>query len=134
MSRYFKELASRFDSGFDQTETAPVSPDKLTPPHGYVLVARIQDITVGCGSLRCFPAYAEIKRMWVDRAVRGTGVGSQLLVALETLARKSGAKVIRLDTNKALREAQRLYCRNGYSEVERFNDEPYADLWFEKTL
>ena len=41
---------------------------------------------------------------------------------------------VRLETNRSLVEAIRLYRENGYSEVERFNDEPYADHWFEKEL
>ena len=35
---------------------------------------------------------------------------------------------------KSLTEAIKLYHDNGYREVERFNDEPYADHWFEKVL
>jgi ribosomal protein S18 acetylase RimI-like enzyme len=41
---------------------------------------------------------------------------------------------VRLDTNKALPEALRLYRSAGYREIARFNDNPYAHHWFEKTL
>jgi hypothetical protein len=41
---------------------------------------------------------------------------------------------LRLETNRALTEAIGLYRAAGYREVEAFNDEPYADHWFEKTL
>jgi hypothetical protein len=33
-----------------------------------------------------------------------------------------------------LTEAINLYRSAGYSEVAAFNDEPYADHWFEKRL
>jgi ribosomal protein S18 acetylase RimI-like enzyme len=33
-----------------------------------------------------------------------------------------------------LTEAQALYRSAGYREIARFNDNPYADLWFEKVL
>lgn len=36
------------------------------------------------------------------------------------------------EANRSLHEAQALYRRNGYREVPAFNDEPYADHWFEK--
>jgi hypothetical protein len=42
-----------------------------------------------------------------------------------------------LDTCLAARaqaEAISLYRSSGYVEVEPFNDEPYADHWFEKRL
>jgi ribosomal protein S18 acetylase RimI-like enzyme len=41
---------------------------------------------------------------------------------------------VRLETNRALTEAIGLYRAQGYREVERFDDEPYAHHWFEKRL
>ena len=43
-------------------------------------------------------------------------------------------KTLRLDTNRALTEAHALYRSEGYREIARFNDNPYADHWFEKRL
>ena len=54
--------------------------------------------------------------------------------ALQRLARETGALTIRLDTNRVLHEAIRLYRSAGYREVPRFSDEPYAHHWFEKPL
>jgi hypothetical protein len=42
--------------------------------------------------------------------------------------------VVRLDTNGALTEAIALYARSGYAEIERYNDNPYAQRFFEKPL
>lgn len=39
-----------------------------------------------------------------------------------------------LETNRALLEAYGFYTSSGYREVAPFNDEPYADHWFEKRL
>ena len=39
-----------------------------------------------------------------------------------------------LDTNRTLTEAVALYARAGYTEIERYNDNPYAEAWFEKAL
>ena len=52
----------------------------------------------------------------------------------EAAARELGFRVVRLDTNRALVEARRLYLADGYREIEAFNDSPYADHWFEKAL
>jgi len=46
----------------------------------------------------------------------------------------SGARTARLETNRTLTEAIGLYRASGYREVAAFNDEPYAQHWFEKTL
>jgi ribosomal protein S18 acetylase RimI-like enzyme len=72
--------------------------------------------------------------MWVSPRARGHGLGRRLLVELEEHARRGGATVVRLETNRALTEAIRLYRASGYQEVPRFNDEPYAHHWFEKRL
>ena len=39
---------------------------------------------------------------------------------------------LQLETKDVLREAIGLYTSAGYREVPPFNDEPYADHWFEK--
>jgi hypothetical protein len=56
------------------------------------------------------------------------------LRTLEAAARGKGLKTLRLDTNRALIEAHALYRSEGYQEIARFNDNPYADHWFEKQL
>jgi hypothetical protein len=43
-------------------------------------------------------------------------------------------EVVRLETNAALSQAIALYRGAGYREVAAFNDERYADHWFEKRL
>jgi ribosomal protein S18 acetylase RimI-like enzyme len=108
----------------------------MRPPNGAFLAALDDDGTaVGCGALKLHgDAPAELKRMWVDRSTRGTGLGRALLVALEEHARAHGAKGVRLETNRSLVEAIAMYRSAGYREVDAFNDERYADHWFEKDL
>lgn len=72
--------------------------------------------------------------MWVAPEARGAGVGKALLAFLEDRARARGAVRLVLDTNKSLAEARTLYARAGYREIARYNDNPYADFWFEKRL
>jgi hypothetical protein len=43
-------------------------------------------------------------------------------------------RCLRLDTNRALTTAIRLYRATGWHEVPAFNAEPYAHHWFEKPL
>jgi DNA-binding MarR family transcriptional regulator/GNAT superfamily N-acetyltransferase len=132
---YFAELDTRFDAGFDPSQSISADADELIEPAGLLLVARLRDEPVGCGALKLRGAApAEIKRMWVAPTARGLGVGRRILSALEQHARRRGATVVRLETNKTLREATTLYRSAGYVEVDRFNDEPYAHHWLEKAL
>ena len=107
----------------------------MRPPAGLFLVATLHGEPVGCGALKLHnPEPAELKRMWVADAARGLGLGRRLLGELERRAAALGATSIRLETNRALTEAIALYRSAGYREVAAFNDERYADHWFEKQL
>jgi GNAT superfamily N-acetyltransferase len=132
---YYRELAQRFDAGFDPARSLTAADSELTPPAGVLLVATLHGEPVGCGGLKLHPcAPAELKRMWVAPAVRGLGLGRRLLTELEARAADGGASAIRLETNGTLSEAITMYRSAGYREVPAFNDEPYAHHWFEKTL
>jgi len=52
----------------------------------------------------------------------------------ENAARNLSVKILRLDTNSALTEALQLYRSTGWTAIDRFNDDPYPDLFFEKQL
>ena len=135
MRAYFRELARRFDDGFDAAVALPVRDDELVPPAGLLLVATLHAEPVGCASLKFHGREpAEIKRLWVAPSARGLGLGRRLLVELETHARKRRVPAVRLDTNRNLTEAIAMYRANGYREVPAFNAEPYAHHWFEKDL
>lgn len=132
---YFREIAERFDDGFDPALSAPTADAEFTPPAGVFLLATLASEPVGCGAVKLHPgAPAEIKRLWVSDAVRGLGLGRRLLTELEQHAAVRGWTAVRLDTNRSLAEAIRLYRTSGYREVARFNTERYADHWFEKPI
>jgi DNA-binding MarR family transcriptional regulator len=132
---YFDELDRRSDTGFDPAAGVSAEPHELTPPAGCLLIAYLHGEPVGCGAVKHHPGEpSEIKRMWVSPAARGLGLGRRLLAELEARAGGSGARMTRLETNRALVEAIALYRSAGYREVPAFNDEPFADHWFEKEL
>jgi DNA-binding MarR family transcriptional regulator len=132
---YLDELRQRFDGGFDPARSPSAEPAELVPPAGLFLLARLDGEPVGCGALKAGgDGIGEIKRMWVASSARGLGVALRLLDALEAQAAAWRRQALRLDTNRALVEARALYLRNGYREIAAYNDNPYADHWFEKRL
>ena len=135
LREYFAELDRRFEAGFDPTTSLPAEPDEMRPPAGLFLVATLHGEPVGCGALKFHgDEPTELKRIWVASSVRGLGVGRQLLQELELRAVELGSSTIRLETNRTLEEAIALYRSAGYREVAAFNDERYANHWFEKRL
>ena len=88
---------------------------------------------VGCGGVyRHDDRTAEIKRMLLDRTLRGLGTGKCLLAELKAVAHGMGCSGVVLDTNATLEEAIAMYV--GYEPTDRYNENPYAELWFSKRI
>jgi uroporphyrinogen-III synthase len=133
VAAYVAELHQRFPDGFQPGDDDAA--DELRPPSGAFVVARLGGEVVGCGGLRTIgDGVGEVKRMWVAPAARGRGVGRALLAELEQRARRLGHSAIRLDTNATLTEAMALYEGAGYRSIDRYNDNPYAQRFYERTL
>jgi GNAT superfamily N-acetyltransferase len=135
LGQYFAELAERFEEPFDAGRTLPADAADLVPPAGAFLLARVGGRPAGCGALKTLaPGVGEIMRMWVGRAHRGLGIGAGILDGLEEQAGRLGHRTVRLYTNRSLAEAKAMYRAHGYREIPRYNDDPYANHWFEKQL
>ncbi|CUR59911.1 GCN5-related N-acetyltransferase [metagenome] len=127
---YFDELDRVFTDGFDPG-VSPARPHPRT-----TFVAAVSDgEPVACGVLLPLAdGFAEIKRMWVHGEWRGLGLGGRMLRRLEEEARSQGYRGVRLDTNGALETAISMYAAAGYRQIERYNDNPYAERFFEKVF
>lgn len=80
--------------------------------------------------------YGELKRMYVRPALRGRGLGRQLLERLAAHARANGVKVLRLETGIHQVEALGLYESFGFQRRGPFGtyrDDPLS-LYLEKHL
>jgi DNA-binding MarR family transcriptional regulator len=127
IAAYFAELDARSGGGFDPATSRPARPDLL-------LLAYRGEEAVACGGVTHHDGWSEVKRVWVADAARGLGLARRLMSALEEDAIRNGNAVVRLDTNRHLVEARALYLSLGYREIHAFNDEVFADHWFEKRL
>ena len=134
VAAYFRELDETFEGGFDAA--AGVADEQtLGGATGRFLVAVSGGEVVGCGGLQSLADdVGEIKRMWVHRDWRGLGLAGRLLRRLEEESAALGHQVVRLDTNSSLADAMAMYRAAGYVEIPRYNDNPYPDHWFEKSL
>jgi len=135
LEAYYAELAERFEEGFEVSLSRDPDAVDMRPPRGAFLVASSDGLPVGCVGLKGDGAQmGEVKRLWVAPHARGFGLAKRLMRAVEDEARALSMRVLRLDTNRALPEAYALYKRDGWAEIDRFNDDPYPDHFFEKRL
>ena len=98
--------------------------DKHARPKGIILLAELDGVPVGCGMYhRIGEGDAEIKRVYVRDAARGTGAGLTLSRALIDKARADGYQRILLDTSRQFVHAQKLYEKLGFQARG-----PYSEL------
>jgi len=126
----------REGAGIDlDEEIAKGPPGDLAPPNGVFLLALADGEPAGLGGVRHLDTdVAEVKSMYVAPAYRGTGLGRRILARLDGIAEQHGCRAVRLDTSDYLTPAVGLYRSAGYREVPAYNENPKADLWFERVL
>ena len=108
------ELIARY--GFLDDGEIGLTADMFDRPAGTFLVARARDAgpPVGGVGLR---AIGEVRRLWVDPAWRGRGIGRALMDALEHAARDLGHVTLRLATGDRQPEAVALYEATGWERI-----------------
>ncbi len=135
LENYYAELSARFETGFDVNLSADPEASAMMAPRGIFLLAMSDGLPLGCVGVKATPKdYAEIKRLWVAPSARGLGLAKRLMTQAEAAARALSIPKLRLDTNEALPEAIRLYETTGWTQIDRFNDDPYPTHFFEKFL
>jgi putative acetyltransferase len=73
---------------------------------------------VGCiGLMPAGPGVLELRKMYLDSAYRGRGLGKLLLEHALAFARQAGAGTVELETESRLDTAIQLYQRYGFQEV-----------------
>ena len=111
--------------------------DALCAEHIVFMVARDADSrATGCCAYVNHGAYAEVKRMFVDPAQRGEGIGIKLLGEITHHAAAAGLSCLRLETGIHQPEAIGLYERAGFVRCAPFGGyqiDPLS-LFMEKTL
>lgn len=90
---------------------------------------------VGTAGIRSLaPGVGEIKRMWIRPERQGLGLGRRLMNECLDRARGLGFRVLRLDTEREMTAALRLYRRCGFREIPDYNGNPRAEIWMELEL
>jgi putative acetyltransferase len=89
-------------------------------------LARRAGEALGCGGVALYPGFAEVKRMFVNRAARGQGIADAIMDRLAGVARETGRPLLRLETGDCQQAAIRFYRRYGFGYCGPF--EPYSAM------
>ncbi|MBN1440148.1 MAG: GNAT family N-acetyltransferase [Anaerolineales bacterium] len=96
--------------------------EKLIAEKVVFFIVRVDGAAAGCGGLKFYEGYAELKRMYMRPFFRGRGLGRALLNHLERHAASRGAAALRLETGILQHGAIGLYESLGYREIEAFGE------------
>lgn len=92
---------------------------------GAILVARAGDEVLGTVAFRPFDAEtADMKRMYVPKEHRGSGIGSRLCLAVIEAARAKGFKRMVLDTTESMTAARSVYRKHGFVDADGYAHSP----------
>ncbi|WP_047547137.1 GNAT family N-acetyltransferase [Psychroserpens sp. Hel_I_66] len=93
----------------------------------HVIIIYMDREAVSCGAFKTFDdATVEIKRMYTMSKMRGNGLASEILKALELWASELKYKACVLETGIRQKEAVAFYKKNGYQIIPNYGQ--YADM------
>jgi len=94
-----------------------------------------RDEICGCVGVRKFSdEVAELKRLYVAQKCRSRGLGQVLCLNAIRDACGFGYKFLRLDTTTKSKAALALFKKLGFSEIGRYNSDPFAEIFMERVL
>ncbi len=109
------------ESGYTDEETFGYSPEQLEHSGVHLVGVDVDGTLAGIGGVELQDGdIAELKRMYVVPARRGTGAADALMASLVEHARAHGVRVLQLETGDKQHAAVAFYRRHGFAEVPRF--------------
>jgi N-acetylglutamate synthase-like GNAT family acetyltransferase len=106
-----EETYEIIDEGIVEVERLQVDPAE---PQWFQMVARDSGGKIIAGSAAKFHHdVLEVDTLWVEEALRGTGMGRELLGRVEAHGRKLGARIAWLETKSW--QARPFYEKHGYA-------------------
>ncbi|HTJ11794.1 MAG TPA: GNAT family N-acetyltransferase [Dinghuibacter sp.] len=137
-AKLFKEYAADIGidlafQGFEGELTALQK--QYGPPAGALILGYVDGTAAACvGVRRLEDGVAELKRMYVQPAFRGHGLGAGLLERALKATRELGYRKIRLDTLATMLSARALYRRFGFYEIPAYRYNPHDDAVYMEAI
>ncbi|MDO9401319.1 MAG: GNAT family N-acetyltransferase [Polaromonas sp.] len=112
-------------------------PGDYAAPQGCLLLALVASEVAGCCALRPlasvdYPNACEMKRLYVRRGFRRSGLGRQLAEAVLDAARVAGYHSVLLDTLNDMEAARALYKDLGFKDIPPYYHNPIAGAHYLK--
>ncbi len=127
-AKLFKEYAVwlNIDLSFQNLEAELVALKTMYAlPGGGIILCKKNDEYFACVAIRKIDRHtAELKRMFVQPAYQGQGIGKDLLEKAIELAKAANYQCIKLDTLNYMSSAIKLYKRRDFYEIPAYYHNP----------
>jgi putative acetyltransferase len=113
------------------------SVEKLIAEGVPFFVIRVDGVAAGCGGIKLYEDYGELKRMYIRPQYRGLGLGKQMITHLTDYALQHGITILRLETGYNMYDAMGLYERMGFQKISAFGEyreSPYNVFYEKRTI
>lgn len=105
----------------------------------YLVAVSENDDVIGGIGLEVFDGFkkcCEMQKFYVDEKMQGQGIGTNLLIALEQVAKQKGFEAIYLETHSNLKQAINLYNRFNYELIDKPKNVIHSsmDLFYYKKI
>lgn len=105
--------------------------ETYSPPNGGLCVVYRNDKPVGVAGIKKFnETECEVKRMYVQPASRGLGIGKLLITHCIQIAKRLNYEKVKLDTAGFMKSAIKLYTDSGFIEIPAYRHNPYEEARF----
>ena len=128
----FTALGWGYDPNSRHIDTAKI--DKYYMQDGCFWCLYDNNILVGTVALHTIDfenKIFELKRMFVLPEYQRKGCGGLLLKGAINYAKEQKYNSICLDTRNELVSAQNFYTKNGFKQIDKYNSNDYADIFYE---
>ncbi|MEO7016213.1 MAG: GNAT family N-acetyltransferase [Leifsonia sp.] len=116
-------------------EPAPMTSDyEAIAASGDALLAWRGNDLVGMLVIRPAESMMLVENIAVAPVMQGSGLGSELLIKAERIARETGRYEVCLYTNATMVENLAFYTHRGYVETHRIVEEGYNRVYFTKQV
>jgi len=104
---------------------------RLPGKYQAIWIASMNGADLGCAAMRRIDeSRAEMKRLYVNPAARGSGMGRELAEAVLDEARRLGCQDVLLDTLPSMTAAQQLYASLGFTKTSKYYENAPAESMF----
>lgn len=128
-------LEDEFDYYMDRPDLDNILEIYKTDKSNFFIAVNQQNDVIGSIAIVDYKNHrGYLKRLYVKREYRGTGLARQLLDNLIIYAKNSGYQTIYLGTVKMLEAANKFYNKNGFKKIDKLPEDfpPYDDTEFFK--